>query len=104
NDGPLIPSMAAEAIIRWRLDGRRAAPGGGAAVRDLELSDYEALFARRRIVSGVRTLEAGAPLYRRLLGDAYASLPAPIRAMHDLTGTLVAEGRANVERGDNLAA
>ena len=100
DDGPLIPAMAAEAIIRQRLDGRRPAAGARAAVRELELSDYEPLFARRRIVSGVREpIDAATPLYRRLLGDAYAALPAPIQTMHDLTGALAVEGRATVERG-----
>jgi hypothetical protein len=104
-DGPLIPSMAAEAIIRQRLAGRRPASGARAALRELELSDYEALFARRRIFSGVREAPAaGMPLYRRLLGDAYAALPAPIRDMHDLAGTLSAEGLATVERGQGVLA
>jgi hypothetical protein len=105
DDGPLIPSMGAEAIIRHRLDGRRAPPGARAAVRELELADYEALFARRQIFSGVREqMAAAAPVYRRLLGDAFAALPAPIQAMHALTGTLAAEGRACVERGTGILA
>ena len=105
DDGPLIPSMAAAAIIRQRLDGRRPAAGARAALRELELADYEALFARRTIVSGVREpVDAAAPLYRRLLGDAYASLPAPIQAMHELTDTLAVEGHATVERGAGLLA
>lgn len=105
DDGPFIPSMAAEAIIRQRLDRRRPAAGARAAVRELELSDYEALFARRQIVSGVRApVDAATPLYRQLLGDAYAALPAPIQALHDLTGTPSAEGRATVERGTGLLA
>jgi hypothetical protein len=105
DDGPLIPSMAAEAIIRRRLAGMRPDPGARPATRDLELSDYEALFARRKIYCGVRdTPPAGTPLYRRLLGDAYAQLPAPIQAMHELTETLVAEGVATIDRGKNLFA
>jgi len=63
DDGPFIPSMAAEAIIRHRLDGRRPAAGARAALRELELSDYEALFARRKIFSGTREpVDAHAPL------------------------------------------
>jgi hypothetical protein len=105
DDGPLIPSMAAEALIRQRLDGRRHADGARAALRELELADYEALFARRQIVSGVREpVDAAGPLYRQLLGDAYAMLPAPLQAMHDLTGSLTVEGRASVERGQGLVA
>src|SRR5689334_1943270 len=105
DDGPLIPSMAAEAIIRRRLDGHRPAPGARAATRDLELADYEALFARRKIVSGIRaTSHAAMPLYRRLLGDAYAQLPAPIQALHDLADTLLVEGRATIQRGRDPVA
>jgi len=105
DDGPLIPSMAAEAIIRRRLDGHRPASGARAATRDLELSDYEALFARRRIASGIReTPPPATPLYRRLLDNAYAQLPPPIQAMHDLTDTLVAEGIATIERGRGVVA
>jgi hypothetical protein len=105
DDGPLIPSMPAEAIIRRRLDGHRPAPGARAATRDLELADYEALFARRKIFCGVRaTPAAGTPLYRRLLGDAYTRLPAPIQALHELTDTLVAEGVATIDRGKGFFA
>lgn len=105
DDGPLIPSTAAEAIIRRRLDGRRRAPGARAATRDLELTDYEALFARRKIVCGIReTPGATTPLYRRLLGDAYAQLPAPIQALHDLDDPRSVEGLATIERGHNLVA
>jgi hypothetical protein len=52
DDGPLIPSMAAAAIIRHCLAGRSPAVGARAAATDLELADYEPLFARRRISTG----------------------------------------------------
>ena len=45
-----------------------------------------------------------APLYRRLLGDAWDLLPKPLQAMHDLDGELHAEGVAEVERGHGLLA
>jgi hypothetical protein len=100
DDGPLIPSMAAEAIVRRSLDGRPPPPGARTAVTELELADYLALFAQRRIVCGVRdAMPADAPLYRRLLGEAWTALPGPVRAMHELTGTLIASGLATVERG-----
>jgi hypothetical protein len=73
-DGPLIPSMAAEAIVRRCLAGKMPQPGARAAATDLELSDYEPLFARRRIFTGVRRSDQvaeDAPLYLRLLGAAW---------------------------------
>jgi hypothetical protein len=101
DDGPLIPSMAAEAIIRHWLGDRRPTAGARPAVNDLELTDYEELFRRRAIVTGVWTTPApaSASLYRRVLGDAWALLPAPIQAMHNVDHDLTAEGLAEVQRG-----
>ncbi len=106
DDGPLIPSMAVAAIVRNVLDGRRPGAGARAAVRELELEDYERIFAGRTIYAGVRTepVPADAPLYARILGDAWAELPPQIRAMHDPDRRLGASGRASVERGTNPLA
>ena len=72
DDGPFIPSMAAEAIIRHCLDGRPPQSGARPATNELEVGDYEALFARRNIFTGCRDASpetAALPLYRRLLGE-----------------------------------
>lgn len=42
------------------------------------------------------------PLYRRVLGARYGELPAQVQALHDLTGTAVWRGMADVERGGNI--
>ena len=111
NDGPLIPSMAAAAIIRHCLAGQRPAAGARAAATDLELADYEPLFARRQISTGrwqELPADTRAPLYRRLLGEAWGRLPPVLQAMHDLrgdfSGELTAQGIAAVERGRGLLA
>jgi hypothetical protein len=107
DDGPMVPSMACEAIIRHCLDGRPPKPGARPATGELELEDYEKLFARRAIYAGIREAVPETnvlPLYRRLLGEAYASLPAPIQAMHDLKGAMAAEGTATVTRGTGVLA
>jgi hypothetical protein len=102
-DGPFVPAMAAEAIIRHCLAGRPPSPGARAALSDVELADYEAAFARRSIVTGTRQSPSpGEPLYRRILGEAYALLPQPIQVMHDLKRDLTATGVASVERGTSL--
>ena len=44
------------------------------------------------------------PLYRRLLGAAFDTLPARVRELHDLAGVSVWQGRAKVERGRSLVA
>lgn len=107
DDGPLIPSMAIEAIIRRCVRGKYPVAGARAAIRELELSDYEQLFQRRTIFTGVRQAEpalSGAPLYRIILGAAWDVLPKAIRDMHDLTGAKSATGRAIVERGRGAMA
>jgi hypothetical protein len=97
--------MAAELIIRHCLAGRMPRPGARTGVNELELADYEATFARRRIVTGTRqTPEPDEPLYRRILGDAYAMLPQPLQVMHDLNSELTATGVGSVERGKGLLA
>lgn len=105
-DGPLIPSMAAEAILRRMLAGRPPAPGARAAIAELELEDYRALFANRRIVEGTRDdlADADQPLYRRILGDAYGRLPTTLQAMHDLRHSARATGHARVSRGGHPLA
>jgi Domain of unknown function (DUF4166) len=56
-------------------------------------------------MSGIReTPPAALPLYRRLLGEAYESLPAPLRAMHDLQDSMSAAGIATVARGNGWLA
>jgi hypothetical protein len=73
-------------------------------MRDVELADYERLFARRRIYAGTREDAEAAPLYEQLLGAASHELPAEIRAMHALRSGLVARGTADVERGGGFIA
>lgn len=101
DDGPLIPSMAVAAIVRKALDGRMPPPGARAAVRDVELEDYETPFAGKTIYTGFRDdTGKGKALYPDLLGDAWESLPAEIRAIHE--GAAMANGRASIERGGGI--
>jgi hypothetical protein len=105
DDGPFIPAMAAAAVVRHVVDGRRPLSGARAGTADVELADYETQFAGRRIFAGVRERSgAEGPLYRRLLGTAYDTLPPTLRRMHELDRHLVAEGRGDIERGMGLVA
>lgn len=102
-DGPLIPSMAVEAVIHKILAGENIQSGARAALDDIDLTDYDRLFSHRTIVTGTRhdKPERAEPLFQRILGEAWHDLPAPIRAMHDINKSQVAEGRASVIRGKN---
>jgi hypothetical protein len=106
-DGPYIPAMACAAVIRRALDGAGPAPGARAAAQELELDAYEAQFAARRILSGIRD-DAGdgetAPLFRRVLGEAWDRLPESVRALHAHMEAQACQGLATVERGTGLFA
>jgi hypothetical protein len=106
DDGPLIPSMAVAAVIRKMLAGQPPSAGARMALGDVVLEDYEELFARRRIVSGVRTRtgEKRLPLYRRILGPAWDTLAPQIRALHTVSATSSFSGRCSVVRGRNPLA
>jgi hypothetical protein len=106
DDGPLIPSMAVEALVRRTLNGSVPRPGSRAAARDLELEDYEMLFRRRRIYTGVRddTSPARGPLYARVMATAWDDLPVELRRIHDVEHDVSAQGRATIERGRRLLA
>lgn len=44
------------------------------------------------------------PLYARVLGDTWHALPEPLRRMHDIEGEGLAEGLADIDRGDGVIA
>jgi hypothetical protein len=104
DDGPLIPSMAIEALVRRMLDGQFPSPGARPATTALELADYQRLFVGRTIYTGMRETGPGLPLYESLMGSAWQSLPPEIRAMHGVTSVLQVEGCADVIRGSGLLA
>jgi hypothetical protein len=106
DDGPYIPAMAIAALMRKVIDGQAIRPGARAAVNDVELVDYERLFAKRAIVTGIRQDEPPImnPLYARILNSAWHELPQEVRALHGVEKTALAEGRATVERGQSLLA
>ena len=105
NDGPMIPSMAIEVIIRAMLLGSTPAAGARSAIHDISLDDYETIFKRRTIYTGRREKLAtynSLPLYRRILQDQWKSLPIAVRDLHDLQISKSVEGKALVERGKGI--
>lgn len=99
DDGPYIPSMAIEALVRKLLAGTRPDSGARPATHALELADYERLFAGRSIYSGFRDDEPGQPLYRQILGSAFDALPAQVQALHTGSDVRRWRGTGQVSRG-----
>ena len=100
-DGPLIPSMAVEAIVQQSLAGRAPRAGARTAVNDVDLAAYENLFARRTIFTGIRQIEpieAQSP-FQHILGSAWSLLPPPIRQLHSTTSVSIYAGKCTAHRG-----
>lgn len=104
DDGPYIPSMPVEAIVRKCRAGIRPATGARSGATALELADCDALFAKRTIYTGFRREAVGLPLYRELLGTAFDALPSQVRKLHDSFKAHTWRGTAKVDRGAGLAA
>lgn len=104
DDGPYIPSMAVEAVIRKLLAGERPAAGARSGVRALELADYDALFQNRKIFNGFRNRETDVPLYRKILGPAFSELPPRLQELHDSNVVRQWKGFAEVRRGHGTVA
>src|SRR5258707_4399507 len=84
-------------LAAGRLEWRGAGPCTG-------LIPYDAIaaeFGHYNIRTRTQEISAPAPLFRRLLGNAYDALPPVIRQAHEVHGVLVLEGKADVARPDN---
>ncbi|WP_166943963.1 SDR family oxidoreductase [Sphingopyxis panaciterrae] len=104
DDGPYIPSMGVEGVVRKMLVGERPAAGARSSVGALNLADYEALFAGRSIYTGFRADDICAPLYRLLLDSAFDSLPRRVQDLHGSGASRRWHGAAEVRRGRGLLA
>ena len=105
-DGPLIPCMALEAIIRKTLGGGIVGRGARTAINDVSLDDYKQLFSTRMIYTEFKNTDAEKlpHLYGRLLGKSWDQLPSQIQAMHGNIVDSEADGLAVVTRGKSYLA
>lgn len=102
-DGPFIPCMAVEAIIRKILAGETIQHGARAPIEDIALGDYNKIFENKTIYTGFRQDAPllPVPLYKHVMGDAWSMLPLPITTMHEVGNFSAAKGHAVITRGDN---
>jgi hypothetical protein len=95
-DGPLIPSMAIEALVRKTLTGDGPALGARPAIGALTLQDYEDVFKHRKITTGWRSSSTPAPTYPSILGSAFETLPPLLQDLHQPGPRSQWAGRATV--------
>lgn len=101
-DGVEIPTLAAQLLARVLRDGGLS-PGARHAGGLLSLSDFRTLFRDLAISEDV-TEASYTPLYRRVMGPAFAHLAKPVRIMHGVFGDGGAMGEAVVTQGHSPVA
>jgi Domain of unknown function (DUF4166)/Saccharopine dehydrogenase NADP binding domain len=104
DDGPYIPSMAIEGVVRKLLAGELPEAGARPGTHALELTDYDALFKGRSIYAGFRNDDGAGPLYQQLLGSAFEALPVQVQALHGSMAARRWAGTADVKRGTGVLA
>jgi len=102
DDGPFIPSMAIEAILRKKITGTSPVAGARPATKALNLDDYHELFKDRSIFTDFRNSEdLNDPLFQQILGAKFVELPKQLQALHRVEKEHLWEGEAQVSRGKN---
>jgi hypothetical protein len=106
NAGPMTPALAAVAIIQRIQAGTPPHPGARAAHQELKLEDFEPLLLNLDVWFGEREgpIPGNRPLFRRVLGSAWALLPKPIAALHEFDSRQRYAGQAIVTRGRSIFA
>lgn len=96
-DGPFVPAIAARALLR-----RKTLPTGATpALEILTLDELEAAMSDLAIRFERQSAPLD-PIFPRILGPAFATLPEAVRATHLAAGTARWQGRASVTRGSGL--
>ncbi|MGE3648386.1 MAG: DUF4166 domain-containing protein [Reyranellaceae bacterium] len=101
-DGPWVPSLAAVALAHGLARGTVAQRGARPCIGLLALEDILAVADGLAIRTSADEID---PVYERVCGrQAYALLPAPIRALHDNVSRARWSGRADVVGAANPLA
>ncbi|MGL4237895.1 DUF4166 domain-containing protein [Tabrizicola sp.] len=97
--GPFVPAIPIRALLRRPS----LPPGAGPALETVALHELEAAMSGLSI-RFERVFELIDPIFPRVLGPSFYTLPATIRATHLTAGVSRWQGRASVRRGTGLWA
>ena len=99
-DGPFIPTLAAEILVRRWLQ-EDPVSGARPALSEISLAEFEHVFSSLSIKSEFADIKPAPYLFARILGDSFDALPQEIRAGHTVSNTKIMHGRVDVECGTN---
>ena len=101
-DGPEIPVIPAQ-LLANALAAGQLKPGATTSAALLSLKDFDQEFGGITVAQAIET-RAYTPLYQRIIGPAFDTLPPPVRTLHAVVGDGGATGTATVRRGKSLLA
>jgi hypothetical protein len=99
-EGPEIPTLAVPLVIS-RILGGLEAPGARDAGQALALTDFEPAFAGLAITHASEERTCPFPLYQRVMGERFETLPLAVRKMHEVLRDEGASGEAEVTGAAN---
>lgn len=99
-DGPFIPILAAEILIRRWLNNSPTA-GARSAISEISLTEFETAFKTLAIKSEFASLTPAPYLFAQVLGDNFKTLPPAVQEGHKVLNTKTMHGRVDITRGSN---
>lgn len=99
-DGPEIPALAVP-LVAARILGGQEMPGARDAGLVLTLADFEPAFGGLAITHAHKEKALPLPLYRRVMGEHFQSLPVAVRQIHSVLCDDGASGEAKVTGAAN---
>lgn len=95
SDGPEIPTLAVVPLAARILSGAEP-PGARDAGLALTIEDFDKAFVGLAIRTNAEDKVLPPPLYERVMGSSFATLPVPVQAMHRALRDGGASGEAEV--------
>jgi len=96
-DGPYVPVGPAAAMVQRLAFGEPVPAGARSAAGLLSIDEIGAWYAGLSIHMSSETRVPEAPLYQRILGAAFSTMPETTRRLHRGMPAIVAEGQALVQ-------
>lgn len=102
-DGPFIPILAAEILIKRWLD-TAPSPGARSAAGEISLAEFEHLFDGLSIKTAFSSTDQSPVLFENVLGESFQALPDVLKDGHNVFNFKTLSGKVDVVRGKNLIA
>jgi saccharopine dehydrogenase-like NADP-dependent oxidoreductase len=100
--GPVIPSLAAAALLKRIVEGTLHFTGASHAGRHIEAGEALALTPDLSIWLETENSVRPAPLFRRALGPAFDAMPAATQTLHRSAPAVLSKGEANIDPPENF--